>query len=305
VEYAFTLLTTTGINVILALSMYAVMSTGQLSLAQGAMFGIGAYVAATCTTVANFPLWIALGAGSATAAVVGALLGAVLLRLAHFYFAIATLAFGELVRVFLLNFRWVLETPRGPIGPQGELGFQKIYYLADHGITSAQFAAIIWIILAALLALFALFDLSRMGSACKIVRDDELVAATMGLNPTWIKITAFGLGSGVAALGGGLYAHFTTYLLPGYFGFARSFEALIFVAVGGMDTFLGALAGAAFLTLVPESARVMQDYRMVVFGLLLIVVVLFRPRGIVDKRLLRALAWRRRGSRHATGLARL
>jgi branched-chain amino acid transport system permease protein len=303
-DYVFTLLATTGINMILALSMYAVMSTGQLSLAQGAMFGIGAYVAAWSTTVAGLPLALALAAGAVTAALIGALLGAVLLRLAHFYFAIATLAFGELVRVFLLNFKWVTDTPRGPLGPQGELGFQKIYYLADHGVTSAQFAGLIWGILAALFALFALLDLSRMGSAAKIVRDDELVAATMGLDPTWIKITAFSLGSGVAALGGGLYAHFTTYLLPGYFGFARSFEALIFVAVGGMDTFLGAVAGAAFLTLVPETTRVMQDYRMIFFGLLLIVVVLFRPRGIVDRRLLRGLRWRKPRTRHAAGLAR-
>src|SRR5689334_6353418 len=103
-EYGFTLLATTGINIILALGMYAVMSTGQLSLAQGAMFGIGAYVAAFGTTVAGLPLWLALLAGGAVAAVIGAVLGAVLLRLAHFYFAIATLAFGELVRVFLLNF---------------------------------------------------------------------------------------------------------------------------------------------------------------------------------------------------------
>lgn len=288
-EYTFTLLSTTGINIILALSMYVVMATGQLSLAQGAMFGVGAYVAAWGTTVAGLPLALALAAGGSVAGIMGGLLGAVLLRLAHFYFAIATLAFGELVRVFLLNFRYVVETPRGPLGPQGELGFQKIYYLADHGITSPQFAAIIWGILAVLLGVFALLDASRMGSAFKMVRDDELVARSVGLNATWIKITAFGIGSIVAALGGGLYAHYTTYLVPGYFGFARSFEALIFVAVGGMDTFLGAAAGAAFLTLAPEVVRVMQDYRMIFFGLLLIAVVIFRPRGIIDRPLLRRL----------------
>src|SRR5688500_6624645 len=118
-DYAFTLASTTGINIILALSMYAVMSTGQLSLAQGAMFGIGAYGAAFCTTVAGLPRWLGLVAGCALAAVIGAALGAVLLRLAHFYFAIATLAFGELVRVFLLNFEWTIETPAGRLGPQG------------------------------------------------------------------------------------------------------------------------------------------------------------------------------------------
>ena len=304
-DYAFTLLSTTGINIILALSMYAVMSTGQLSLAQGAMFGIGAYAAAWGTAVAGLPLAVALAAGGLLAGIVGGLLGAVLLRLAHFYFAIATLAFGELVRVFLLNFRSVLDTPRGPIGPQGELGFQKIYYLADHGITLPQFAGIIWGILAVLLGFFALLDASRMGSAFKMVRDDELVARSVGLDTTWIKITAFGLGSSVAALGGGLYAHYTTYLMPGYFGFARSFEALIFVAVGGMDTFLGAAAGAAFLTLAPEAVRVMRDYRMIFFGLLLIGVVIFRPWGIIDRpllRRLRLLGMRRDHARGAAGL---
>jgi branched-chain amino acid transport system permease protein len=300
-EYTFTVLSTTGINIILALSMYAVMATGQLSLAQGAMFGVGAYVAAWCTTVAGLPLAIALGAGGVVAGALGALLGAVLLRLAHFYFAIATLAFGELVRVFLLNFRYVVETARGPLGPQGELGFQKIYYLADHGITPPQFAAITWGILAALLGFFALLDASRMGSAFKIVRDDELVARGVGLNTTRIKITAFGIASTVAAVGGGLYAHYTTYLVPGYFGFARSFEALIFVAVGGMDTFLGAAAGAAFLTLAPEAVRVMRDYRMIFFGLLLIGVVLFRPWGIIDRPLLRRLRLLGMGRNHARG----
>jgi len=303
-DYALTLLSTTGINIILALSMYAVMSTGQLSLAQGAMFGIGAYTAAWCTAVAGLPLWLALLIGSATAAAVGAVLGAVLLRLTHFYFAIATLAFGELVRVFLLNFEWAVETPGGLVGPRGELGFQKIYYLAEHGVTVAQFTGLVWAILAGLFLLFALIDVSRMGSAFKIVRDDQLVAAAMGLNTTAIKVTAFGLGSAVAALGGGLYAHFATFLLPSYFGFARSFEALIYVAVGGIDTFIGAIVGAAFLTLVPESARVVQDYRMIVFGLLLILVVLFRPRGIIDRGTLRWLSlWVR--ARHAPGLTRL
>src|SRR5262245_1749364 len=303
-DYALTLLSTTGINIILALSMYAVMSTGQLSLAQGAMFGIGAYAAAWCTTVAGLPLWFALPVGSAIAALVGAALGAVLLRLTHFYFAIATLAFGELVRVFFLNFEWTVETPSGLVGPRGQLGFQKIYYLAEHGWTVAQFTGLVWAILAGLFVIFALLDVSRMGSAFKMVRDDEVVAAAVGLNTTAIKVTAFSLGSAVAALGGGLYAHFATFLLPGYFGFARSFEALIYVAIGGVDTFLGAIVGAAFLTLVPESARFVQEYRMIVFGALLVVVVLFRPRGIIDRDLLRQITlWLR--PRHAQRLARL
>jgi branched-chain amino acid transport system permease protein len=300
-DYLYTLLATTGINIMLALGMYTVMSTGQLSLAQGAMFGIGAYVAALATTVYALPLWSGLLLGSAVAAVVGAMLGAVLLRLSHFYFAIATLAFGELTRVFFLNFEWRVETSRGVVGPQGQIGFQKIYYLAENGITVTEFAILVWAVLCALFIFFAMLDGSRLGSAFRAVRDDQLVAESMGLNATTIKITAFSLGSAVAALGGGFYAHFTTFLLPGYFGFARSFEALIYVAVGGMDTFIGAIAGAAFLTLVPESARFVQEYRMIVFGLLLIIVVLFRPRGIIDRDLWRKLpVWL--GLRHARRL---
>lgn len=289
-DYIYTLLATTGINIMLGLGMYAVMSTGQLSLAQGAMFGIGAYAAALTTTVMELPLSAGLLLGCSVAGVVGAVLGAVLLRLTHFYFAIATLAFGELVRVFFLNFEWTKETPRGLIGPQGQIGFQKIYYLAEHGIGVGEFAILVWALIALLVVLFAALDGSRLGSAFKMVRDDELVAASMGLNCTLIKVAAFSLGSAVSALGGGLYAHFTTFLLPGYFGFARSFDALIYVAVGGMDTFLGAIAGAAFLTLIPETARFVQDYRMIVFGMLLIIVVLFRPRGIIDRGLLRRLS---------------
>jgi branched-chain amino acid transport system permease protein len=297
-DYIFTLLATTGINIMLALGMYTVMSTGQLSLAQGAMFGIGAYVAALGTTVYGLSLWVGLLLGSAVAALVGAALGAVLLRLSHFYFAIATLAFGELTRVFFLNFEWTIETSRGVVGPQGQIGFQKIYYLVENGVSVVEFAVLVWAILCVLFIFFAMLDSSRLGSAFKMVRDDELVAAAMGLNTTLIKITAFSLGSAVAALGGGLYAHFTTFLLPSYFGFARSFEALIYVAVGGIDTFLGAIVGAAFLTLVPESARFVQEYRMIVFGLLLIIVVLFRPRGIIDRDLLRQITlWLR--PRHA------
>jgi branched-chain amino acid transport system permease protein len=303
-EYAFTLLATTGINMILALSMYSVMSTGQLSLAQGAMFGIGAYVAAFCTTVAGLPLWLGLTVASAASSLIGAALGVVLLRLAHFYFAIATLAFGELVRVFLLTFEWTAETPRGRVGPQGELGFQKIYYLAENGITTAEFATLVWAILAVLCIFFALLDWSRMGSAFKVVRDDELVAATLGLNVTRIKVVAFAVGSAVAALGGGLYAHFVTFLLPAYFGFARSFEALIYVAVGGTDTFVGALVGAVFFTLVPESARVVQEYRMIIFGLILIVVVLVRPQGIIGRNALRLL-WPSSSTRRVADLKHL
>src|SRR5438132_1477972 len=130
------------------------MSTGQLSLAQGAMFGIGAYVAAFATTVFTLPLWAGLVLGCAAAALIGAALGAVLLRLSHFYFAIATLAFGELTRVFFLNFEWTVTTPQGLLGPQGQIGFQKIYYLVEHGISVSEFAIMVWTILCVLFVFF-------------------------------------------------------------------------------------------------------------------------------------------------------
>jgi branched-chain amino acid transport system permease protein len=273
-----------GINLILALSLYFPLSAGQLSLGQGGFMAIGAYVASWLTAAQGWPWPVAFALAALAAGVVGALVGLPALRVRGIYLVLLTMAFGEIVRVFFLNF--------GPTG--AAQGFRGMPF-----VTSLPLVAGLALVVAVLAARTAG---SRMGRAFAAINRDELAAEVIGVDVVRAKLASFTVGAVVAGLAGALWAHYVQFIEPEEFGFARSVMPFTFVVVGGIETFWGAIAGAAVLTLLPEWLRFLKEWRLALYGLAMLAVMIVRPQGLIDHRLLGAM--RRWLPGHAKEVAR-
>ena len=273
-----------GINLILALSLYFPLSAGQLSLGQGGFMAIGAYASSWLTATLGWPWPVAFVLGAAAAGVVGALVGLPALRVRGIYLVLMTMAFGEIVRVFFLNF--------APTG--AAQGFRGMPF-----VTALPLVAALAVVVAVLAARTAG---SRMGRAFAAINRDELAAEVIGVDVTRAKLVSFTVGAGVAGMAGALWAHYVQFIEPEEFGFARSVMPFTFVVVGGIETFWGAIVGAAVLTLLPEWLRFLKEWRLALYGLAMLAVMIVRPQGLIDHRLLGAM--RRRLPGHAKEVAR-
>jgi branched-chain amino acid transport system permease protein len=259
------LVLTVGTNALLALSIWLTLSCGQLAMANAAFMGIGAYTSALLTMNAGMPFPVALLGGMAAPALVAFVIGGPTLRLSGVYLAMATLAFGEVVRILIIN----TESWSG-----GALGLNGIPQ-------STQW----WHIgLALIVALYVLARLrrSKIGRAFEAIKLDETAAGLMGIDVAAHKMLAFVLGAVLAGLAGALNAHLTFFIGPSEYGFDRGVEILTMTVLGGIGGLGGPLSGALILTLLPELLRALQDFRLVVNGLILVVIVLFLPRGLWD-----------------------
>jgi len=266
------LVLTLGTNALLALSIYLTLSCGMLAMANAAFMGLGAYAAALLTMQANAPFGVALLAGMAVPSLAALLIGKPTLRLSGVYLAMATLAFGEVVRIFILNTQdWT----------GGALGLNGIPQATEW-----------WHVLLAVLLVCLLLERmrrARVGRAFEAIREDETAANLMGVDVTKYKLLAFVLGAAIAGLAGALNAHLTFFIGPNEYGFDRGVEILTMTILGGINGLLGPVLGSCIITLLPELLRGLQDYRMVANGLILVGIVLFLPRGIWDPVRLRAL----------------
>lgn len=251
-----------GIDILLALSLYVPLSAGLISLGQGGFMAIGAYLSAVMTKV-GFPFVIALSAGGVSAALIGILVGIPALRVRGMYLMILTLGFGEIVKVFFLNFE--------PTGAASGLG--GIPPLTDWR----------WVAAACVLAFALVWRLraSRLGRAMIAVHEDDVAAEAMGIGLMQVKLTAFFIGAFLAGIAGGLYAHEALFIDANQFGFAQSAIIFLYVVLGGPANPLGAVLGTAVVTLLPEFLRVAQDWRMTIFGTLLVVFAIWRPDGLI------------------------
>ncbi len=225
----------------------------------------------------HWPLTGAVMTAAISASIIGIVVGFPALRLKGIYLAIATLGFGEMVRSFFLVF--------SPMGGSG--GF--------HGMAHVALGTI-WIWTAGILLVVLLLERSHLWLQMRAVHDDETAAALVGLNTTLIKVGAFGLGAAIAAVAGALFAHHHVYIEPGNFGFERSIDFVLAVILGGSTVGVGALAGAGLLVLLPEWLRFVADWRLAAFGTLLIIVLLTRRQGILDRPLLARLSFRSAGA---------
>lgn len=259
------LVLTLGTNALLALSIYLTLSCGMLAIANAAFMGIGAYVSALATVNLGLPYPAAIAAGMAAPALMAFVVGKPTLRLSGVYLAMATLAFGEVVRIVVLN----AESYTG-----GALGFNGIPQSTEW-----------WHVgLAVFLVLALLWRLrhSRVGRAFEAIKEDETAAGLMGIDVGAHKMLAFVLGAAIAGLAGTLNAHLTFFIGPNEYGFDRGVEILTMAILGGINNLFGPVLGALILTVLPELLRGFKDFRLVVNGFILVLIVLFLPKGIWD-----------------------
>ena len=251
-----------GINILMALSVYAIISTDQVSLGNAGFMAIGAYTSAYLTVKTGLAIFPAIVIGALVAGVMGLLVGIPVLRLSGLYIVMATFGFGEVVRTFFLNF----EPTGGAYGFRGPIGttLPMIYG---------------WVL--AFILFFWLMSHSRLGRSLAAVRDDPEVASSIGLNVTGLKLGAFWLGAFIAGAAGGLYAHYMFYIESNSFHFLVSTMAILYVILGGMYTFWGAVVGAIIFSILPEMLRFMQDWRQSLYGAVLVLMLIFRPSGII------------------------
>ncbi len=280
-----------GINIILAVSLNLVNGyTGQFSLGHAGFMAVGAYTAASITKFEGPKILAAIGgpgavttgglflvallAGGVVAAVAGLLVGVPSLRLKGDYLAIVTLGFGEIIRVIFRN----MESVGGALGLTGIPAYTNFFWVFT-------FAALTIYVIACLVN-------STYGRGFIAVHDDEVAADAMGLNTTKYKIIAFVIGAFFAGIAGGLYGHFKLSIDPKGFDFVKSIEIVVMVILGGMGNTVGVIFAAILLTLLPEVLRPVAEYRMIIYSLLLIVLMLTRPQGLFTPRR-RALAERK------------
>lgn len=260
---------TVALNILMAASFYIMLATGQLSLGNAAFMAIGAYASAVLTVNFKLPLVPALVVAVVVGALGGALVGFPALRLRGMYLAMMTIGVEEAVQLFLTNFQYVG-------GSRGMRGLQ--------GTTEP-----LVIVCVALVLLFLWrLENSRLGRSFEAVRDDEVAAGVMGLNTTYIKVLSFSIGSGIAALAGALFGHYMFFIEPANFDILRSVTPTFFVIFGGVQTFWGAVLGAIVLTLLPEYARPLASWRDSVYGLVILVMIIWRPQGLLSKATVRA-----------------
>lgn len=273
------LVLTLGTNALLALSIYLTLSCGMLAMANAAFMGIGAYTAALLTMNYEAPFALALLAGMAAPALAAFVMGRPTLRLSGVYLAMATLAFGEVVRIVVLNAEGITG---GALGLNGIPGQTQWWHVA--------------LALVAVLAVLWRLRLSKVGRAFEAIKEDDTAAGLMGIDVGAHKMSAFVLGAMIAGLAGALNAHLTFFIGPNEYGFDRGVEILTMAILGGINGLAGPVLGAFILTLLPETLRAFSDFRLVVNGLILVLIVLFLPKGIWDPARLRQWLGRKGGA---------
>ena len=268
-------LATIGINMIMGLSMFLPMTVGQLSFGQAGFMSIGAHIAVVLTLYAGVPFPIALLVGGLGSGVIGFLVGVPVLRLRGLLLALVTFAFAQVVEVFFLNFK-----PTGAAeGIRGIFPYTNLSYVYGFLV---------------LLVLFLTrLRRSRMGRAFDAVKLDETAAEAMGIDVTRAKLTAFAAGAFVAGVGGGLYAHHAVFIQYDNFDFKRGVDIAMYMVLGGMDTLYGPLLGAFVITYLSTALQFLADWRWEVWGTIVILVMIFRPQGILGRDTLSFRRWRR------------
>ncbi|MBL8661451.1 MAG: branched-chain amino acid ABC transporter permease, partial [Candidatus Odyssella sp.] len=293
-DYVISVLANIGMFSFLALSAYLLLITGEISFGQQAFFAIGAYASGIATALWGLPFALALVIGAAAGGAAAGLVGLLTLRTRGLYFAMATLAFAELVRLGLQQWVYVRQVEGEPVGPNGVDGFRGIRYVFENNIAPGEFLSIIAGLLAAVLLGFALVERGRLGSLLRLVGADPLLAETQGVNVKAVKVAAAAAAGAVAALGGCLFAHLNTYVEPRNFDIMLGVHSLAYGLIGGLGTAAGPLLGVLIDVGLLESVRVFQGYRMIVFGGLVALLLVFMPRGILDETRLRWLGARLR-----------
>jgi branched-chain amino acid transport system permease protein len=271
--YGLYLLTLTEIFVLVALGLNLLTGyAGQISLCHAAFFGVGAYATAILTQKAGLPYLLSLLLGALLTTAIGALAALPALRLKNIYLAIATLGFGVVLQKIIFEWRGLTGGGGGlaltaPSVAGCELGAVGLYYLTLTFMTVGLFGA--WNV-----------SRGRTGRALLVIKDSEIAAESLGIHASRYKVTAFAISAFYAAVAGGLFAYLVRYINPESFSVALSISLLSMVVIGGLGTIGGSILGAAFYVIVPELLRGIKDAPGLVFGLLLVIVMVFMPQGL-------------------------
>jgi branched-chain amino acid transport system permease protein len=284
-EFYFGLAQIVGVHTLLGLSAYIVLLTGQVSMAQAAFFAIGAYAAGMLTVLAGWHIVPALGASALLGAVSAGAVGFPALRVKGLMLVVATLAFGEAVRLFFFNFDYQIAKGEIKVGPLGGEGFRQIRFFPENGWTTAEVMVFIWMFVVLAMALLWWFDRSRYGSVLRAVGEDELAAQSVGVNLTAVKVSAMTIGGAIAGVGGGIFAHYTTHIEHSNFNVLVATFAIAYPIVGGLNSVFGTLAAVIFVqAFLIEGLRDLGDWRNLLFGALIILAMNLRPQGLFGRR---------------------
>lgn len=274
--YLLNVLVFVGIHTMLALALNLLLGyAGQISLGQAGFFGLGAYASGILTATYGINPWAAMVVAAVVISLMAFLIGFPILKLKGHYLAMATLGLGIIIYIV---FNEAVDKTGGPSGLSG------IPNLSLFGITfdtDLKNYYLIWTITLITMGVSLNLVHSRIGRALRSIHDSEVAARVMGVNARLLKVQVFALSACISSVAGSLYAHTMTFISPTSFGFNFSVELVTMVIIGGLASIYGSMLGAALLTLLPEILRAFQDYDIIVYGVLLIVMTMYMPGGLV------------------------
>ena len=299
-DYYLNLINTIGIHTLLGLSAYLLILTGQVSMAQAGFFGVGAYTAAILTVIFQWSILSAIGAAMLVTGGLAFLVGFPALRVRGLMLVVATIAFSEFARMFFYNLKWQVVRDGTEIGPNGTMGFAEIRYFNDNGWLNWEVTTFLWTFVVVVMAIIWWSDRTRVGAVLRAVGEDELAADSTGINVTVVKVSAMTAGGVVAGLAGSLYAHQVTDLDHHTFTVLLATFVIAYPILGGLTNVFGTLVAVLFIQgLLVEGLRFLGDWRMLLFGALIIIAMNFKPMGLFDNQTIRilqnALGVKRRG----------
>lgn len=275
--YHIDVLTNVGIFAMLAVGLNVVVGfAGLLNLGYAAFFAIGAYTYAILNVYFGLPFWLGIPCGAVMSALLGFILGSPAIRVRGDYLAIVTLGFGEIIRIIFNN----MDRYTG--GPNGLLGIaHPVFFKFNFGVESSPYYYTVLFFVSLVIFVITRLKDSRLGRAWVAVREDEVAASCAGINTTKVKLLAFGIGASVAGIAGCIFASKQGTVTPDSFDFILSVMVLAMVVLGGLGSIAGSVIGAAALVILPEILRGFFYYRMLLFGLGMILIMLFRPQGLL------------------------
>ena len=288
--YAIGLCSDMVIMSFLALGAYLLLLVGRVSFGLQAFFGIGAYVSGIGTSMLSLPLGVAIPLAVAAGALISFLLAWPIMRLSGLHYAVATLSFGELARISLSWWQWQIPTAEGLVGPNGIEGFRDIRWLLVNTVSNESYLLLCLILLLLTIGAMQWLERRRLGVAVRMVGADDLLAQSSGLDPMRIRLLISAYAGGLAALGGALYAHRTTYIEPALFEPMLGVHAVGYSLIGGLGTAWGPLMGVVFDLGLLNATSLFEGWRMVVFGGLVAVFLRVKPRGFLDEAWVHRLA---------------
>lgn len=280
----------------LAMAAYVLLLVGRVSFGLQAFFGLGAYASGLATAMAHWPLLPALGLAALLGALLSWLLAWPTMRLSGLRYAVATLAFAEMARIALSAWTWQVQTPDGWVGPQGVEGFRNIRWLLTHDVSDGAYWLLCALALALVLGVQHHLEQRQAGLHLRMVGQDDVLSAQCGVDVGRVRLLAAAWSGALAALGGALYAHRTTYIEPALFDPMLGVHAVGYALIGGLGTPVGPLLGVGFDLGLLNAVHGLESWRMVVFGGLVALFLRIKPRGLLDEswvhRLTQARPWR-------------